>query len=300
MTVTALPVSHAFHSPLMRQVTDAFREVFDDISCHETELTLISNLTGRPARWREISKADYWVRHLTEPVDFAGSMRTVARRGRHTFIEIGPSATLTSLARENVEADGQLWLTSLRRGRPDDMVLLSSLASLYTAGHSVSWRGFHAETTLPKVTLPTYAFDRRRYWLRTVNPRHGSPGTAAAVSEDAPVPVPEDQATAGQASGTPGPLRPDLTRFASLTGDERREALVRYVRALVADELQFDGLSEVGPDEEFLDLGLDSLGAARVSERLATTLGRRIPVAAVMDHPTARKLAVFADQPPES
>ncbi|MER6786897.1 beta-ketoacyl synthase N-terminal-like domain-containing protein [Streptomyces sp. NPDC000658] len=306
--VTSLPVSHAFHSPLMRQVTDAFREVFDDVSCRETEFALISNLTGRPARWREISKADYWVRHLVEPVDFAGSMRAVARRGRHTFIEIGPSATLTSLARENVEDAGdQLWLTSLRQGRPDDTVLLSSLASLYTAGHSVSWRGFHADTTLPRVVLPTYAFDRRRYWLRTVNPRHGRPGDGAgdgagagAAGEDAPAPVSRDRGTAEGTVRAADPLQPDAARLASPAPDERQEELVRYIRALVADELQFDGLSEVGPDAEFLDLGLDSLGAARVSERLGATLGGRVPVTAVLDHPTARKLAVFADRPPQS
>ncbi|WP_255953409.1 type I polyketide synthase [Streptomyces odontomachi] len=304
VTTTVLPVSHAFHSPLMQEVTDAFRAVFDTITFHETEFTLISNLSGRPARWREISKADYWVRHLVEPVDFAGSMGAVARRGRHTFIEMGPSATLTSLARDNVGKegdDGRLWLTSLRRRRPDDTVLLSSLAALYTAGHAVSWRGLHAGTGLPRVTLPSYAFDRRRHWLQTDNPRHPVPTAhAGAPVEGAPGPAATDGATTNTASGAPDPLTFDMAGLAALPQDERHTALAGFIRAVVAAELQFDGPGEVAPDAEFLDLGLDSLGAARVSERLGNALGRRVPVVAVLDHPTARRLAAFADQEQEA
>ncbi|MFJ1543717.1 type I polyketide synthase [Streptomyces sp. NPDC088246] len=292
--VKRLPVSHAFHSPLMGAVTEEFRAAFDDIAFHEPEFTLISNLTGQVARWRDISKPDYWVRHICEPVDFAAGMRTVARRGRHAFIEIGPSATLSSLARENLDAPGDTWLTSLRPAQQDDLALLSSAAKLYAAGYPVSWSGFHAERRLRRVVLPGYAFDRQEYWLRSANPRRSVPGTGAGArpgtAPDAPATVPVAAATAT------APAELDTERLLSMDQGERLAALTGHIRALMAAELQFDDPTEIEPGAHFLDLGLDSLAAARLSGQLGTALGRRTTVSEVMDHPSARSLAEFAEQ----
>ncbi|MFF1915558.1 type I polyketide synthase [Streptomyces sp. NPDC058239] len=288
--VKRLPVSHAFHSPLMREVTEEFRAAFDDIAFHEPEFTLISNLTGRVARWRDISKPDYWVRHIAEPVDFAAGMRTVARRGRHAYIEIGPSATLSSLARENHDAPGDTWLTSLRPARQDDLALLSSAAKLYAAGYPVSWSGFHAERRMRRVVLPGYAFDRQEYWLRSANPRRPAPRTGA----DAQPRTAPDAPAARPVATAPADL--DTERLLSMDQGERLAALTGHIRALMAAELQFDDPAEIEPGAHFLDLGLDSLAAARLSGQLGTALGRRTTVSEVMDHPSARSLAEFAEQ----
>ncbi|MFG2624645.1 beta-ketoacyl synthase N-terminal-like domain-containing protein [Streptomyces sp. NPDC048473] len=286
--VKRLPVSHAFHSPLMGAVTEEFRAAFDDIAFHEPEFTLISNLTGQVARWRDISKPDYWVRHIAEPVDFAAGMRTVARRGRHAFIEIGPSATLSSLARENLDAPGDTWLTSLRPAQQDDLALLSSAAKLYAAGYPVSWSGFHAERRMRRVVLPGYAFDRQEYWLRSANPRRSAPRTG----EDAqPLTAAEGPAVAPTA-----PAELDTERLLSMDQGERLAALTGHIRALMAAELQFDDPAEIEPGAHFLDLGLDSLAAARLSGQLGTALGRMTTVSEVMDHPSASSLAEFAEQ----
>ncbi|MFB7184026.1 type I polyketide synthase [Streptomyces sp. NPDC056230] len=288
--VKRLPVSHAFHSPLMGAVTEEFRAAFADIVFHEPEFTLISNLTGQVARWRDISKPDYWVRHIAEPVDFAAGMRTVARRGRHAYVEIGPSATLSSLARENLDAPGDTWLPSLRPAQQDDLALLSSVAKLYAAGYPVSWTGFHSERRMRRVVLPGYAFDRQEYWLRSANPRRFSPGAGAgarpSTAPDAPATVPV--ATA--------PAELDTGRLLSMGQDERLAALTGHIRALMAAELQFDDPAEIEPGAHFLDLGLDSLAAARLSGQLGTALGRRTTVSEVLDHPSARSLAEFAEQ----
>ncbi|MFF8911981.1 type I polyketide synthase [Streptomyces sp. NPDC015032] len=297
--VKRLPVSHAFHSPLMGVVTEEFRAAFDGITFHEPEFTLISNLTGQVARWRDISKPDYWVRHIAEPVDFAAGMRTVARRGRHAFIEIGPSATLSSLAKENLDTPGSdTWLTSLRPAQQDDLALLSSVAKLYAAGYPVSWTGFHAERRMRRVVLPGYAFDRQEYWLRSANPRRPSPRTALGGQESGAGGGPADGAPAGSAAGSAatGPAELDTGRLLSMGQAERLAALTGHIRALMASELQFDDPAEIEPGAHFLDLGLDSLAAARLSGRLGTALGRRTTVSEVMDHPSARSLAEFAEQ----
>ncbi|MEV5735315.1 SDR family NAD(P)-dependent oxidoreductase [Streptomyces sp. NPDC052292] len=178
--VDRLKVSHAFHSPLMAEVYDDFRAALDGIAFHEPKISLISNVTGRLARLREIGNADYWVRHIGEPVRFLDGIRAVAKRGRHALIEVGPQAALTALARRGVTVEDHLWLASLRRRDTTTRTTLTALADYYAAGLGVSWQGYHAGYATPaKVDLPTYAFQRKRYWLPSVAPRRSAAGGTA-------------------------------------------------------------------------------------------------------------------------
>ena len=176
-----LTVSHAFHSPQMSEVYDDFRAALADVVFHEPAITVVSNLTGRPARFRDIGTPEYWVRHIGEPVRFLDGIRAVAKRGRHAMIEIGPSAALTALAQRGVEAADHLWLTSLRRRDTEGSGLLEAVCSYYTAGLPLAFDHLHEHTPAPaRVPLPTYPFQRKRYWLPTAGPRRTTaPGTAA-------------------------------------------------------------------------------------------------------------------------
>ncbi|MFF8939999.1 SDR family NAD(P)-dependent oxidoreductase [Streptomyces paradoxus] len=178
--VDRLAVSHAFHSPQMAEVYDDFRAALDGIEFHEPAISLISNVTGRLARFRDIATPDYWVRHIGEPVRFLDGIRAVARRGRHAMIEIGPQAALTALARRGVAAEDHLWLASLRRRDRTATTTLTALAEYYAAGLTVSWPGYHAGHAVPaKADLPTYAFQRKRYWLPAAGPRRAAAGGTA-------------------------------------------------------------------------------------------------------------------------
>ncbi|MEU5537967.1 SDR family oxidoreductase [Streptomyces sp. NPDC020362] len=178
--VESLKVSHAFHSPLMAEVYDDFRAALDGITFHEPKISLISNVTGRLARFREIGDPEYWVRHIGEPVRFLDGIRAVAKRGRHALIEVGPQAGLTALARRSVTVEDHLWLASLRRRDTTIETTLTALAGYYADGLAVSWDGYHAGHPAPaRVDLPTYAFQRKRYWLPSVTPRRSAAnGTA--------------------------------------------------------------------------------------------------------------------------
>ncbi|MGF7234688.1 MAG: type I polyketide synthase [Frankia sp.] len=161
-----LPVSHAFHSPLMGETSSAFRDAIKGMAFRDPEFTIVSNLTGRVVEPGEMSDPEYWVRHIGEPVNFEGGMRTLERRGDHVFIEMGPAPTLTALGRRCVKVPkDQVWLASMRPGATDDHIVLRSLAEAYSSGLPVSWRGFHGGGAGRRTTLPTYAFDRARYWL---------------------------------------------------------------------------------------------------------------------------------------
>ncbi|MFF0027378.1 SDR family oxidoreductase [Streptomyces avermitilis] len=176
---TAVP--YALHSPLMTEVYDDFRAALDGITFHEPALSLISNVTGRPARPAEIGTPDYWVRHLGEPVRFLAGIRSVAQRGRHALIEIGPGSDLTALARHGLTADDHVWPVSPRRGDCPADTTLAALAEYYTAGLPVSWAGYHAGRPAPaKTSLPTYAFQRKGHRLPSADPRRtGATGGAA-------------------------------------------------------------------------------------------------------------------------
>ncbi|MGW0531830.1 SDR family oxidoreductase [Streptomyces sp. NPDC003032] len=181
LRVDQLAVSHAFHSPLMAEVYDDFRAALSDITFHEPVISLISNVTGRLARFAEIGTPDYWVRHIGEPVQFLAGIRAVARRGRHALVEIGPSTALTALAQRSLPVADHLWLASLRRRDRGGDTTLRALAEYYTAGLPVSWAGYHEGRAVPaKTALPTYAFQRKRYWLPSVTPRRGGAQGGAA------------------------------------------------------------------------------------------------------------------------
>ncbi|MFE8941660.1 SDR family NAD(P)-dependent oxidoreductase [Streptomyces sp. NPDC007872] len=173
LRVKRLTVSHAFHSPLMEEVYEAFRAEIADITFHDPELTLISNVTGEVARLRDIGTPDYWVRHIGAPVEFAKGMRTVERRGRHIMVEIGPSTGLSAPAKQCVAAQDHLWVACLHPRDTDGRTVRNAVAQLYTANFSLSWTGFHSGRERRTVSLPGYAFDRKRYWLPTGSNRHG-------------------------------------------------------------------------------------------------------------------------------
>jgi len=196
-----LPVSHAFHSPLMAEVYGEFRAALAGITFREPRLTVISNLTGEMARPAELRDPEYWVRHIGAPVNFLAGMRTLERRGRHAFVEVGPSTALTSLARQCVTAADHRWLSSVNPKDERGSTIRAAVAQLYATGTALSWTDFHAGRPHRWVALPTYAFDRKRYWLPLKGRRHavgGAAGTGAAAHPllGAEVSTPE-QAAAG-------------------------------------------------------------------------------------------------------
>lgn len=160
-----LAVSHAFHSPLMAEIFTEFRAALDGITWQRPKIPLVSNVTGAVARFEEIGTPEYWVRHVGAPVLFMNGVRAVDKRGKHVFVELGPSAALTALAKQSVDVASHRWVTSLRRREPGVTASLRAVAELYTAGIRVNWPGFHSGQSVGTIDLPTYAFQRKRYWL---------------------------------------------------------------------------------------------------------------------------------------
>ena len=161
----ALQVSHAFHSPLMAPMLADFQQVASKITYFAPQMKIISNLTGQLVT-EEIATPEYWCSHILKPVQFAASMETLQHLGYQVFVEIGSKPTLLGMARQCLPQEG-VWLPSLRLGQDDWQQMLQSLGELYVRGVSVDWRGFNRDYASRRVALPTYPFQRQRYWVES-------------------------------------------------------------------------------------------------------------------------------------
>ncbi|MFF9505228.1 beta-ketoacyl synthase N-terminal-like domain-containing protein, partial [Streptomyces sp. NPDC014656] len=173
-----LQVSHAFHSPLMEPMLAGFREVAESLAYRQPRIAVVSNLTGDLAGPAEIATPGHWVRHAREAVLFLHGMRTLERLGATSYLEIGPDAVLTAMGRDCLGSSAVL-VPAVRRGREEPRTLLAAVAGLHASGAaSVAWdrvisgAGSDSGAGARRVPLPTYAFQRERYWLR-------EPGRAA-------------------------------------------------------------------------------------------------------------------------
>nr|VFK62579.1 MAG: malonyl CoA-acyl carrier protein transacylase [Candidatus Kentron sp. TUN] len=160
-----LSVSHAFHSAMMEPMLVEFQKVAESIIYFAPEIPVCSNVTGKIAT-DEITTPAYWVRHVRDPVHFASGVESLHAEGFNTFLEVGPKPVLLGMAGQCLPDDAEaLWLPSLREGQDDWRQLLQSLGEWYTRGGVVDWKSFDKDQPRRKVQLPTYPFQRQRYWI---------------------------------------------------------------------------------------------------------------------------------------
>lgn len=173
-----LQTSHAFHSHMMEPILERFEEQASRIRLRPPQVPFISNVTGTWITAEEATDPAYWARHLRQTVRFAGGMQELLNKPGRIVLEVGPGQSLGTLARQHTAKHaGQVVLSSMR-DRHDEIsdvaILLTTLGQLWLAGVRVDWQGFYAHERRARVPLPTYPFERRRYWIE--------PGKSTAVS----------------------------------------------------------------------------------------------------------------------
>ncbi|MFF3350907.1 SDR family NAD(P)-dependent oxidoreductase, partial [Streptomyces sp. NPDC002779] len=161
-----LAVSHAFHSSLMEPMLADFSEVAASVDYADPRIPVVSNLSGRVAG-EEIRTPEYWVRHVREAVRFADGVAALAESGVTKFLELGPDATLTAMGAESVEG---LFVPATRRGHGEVETFTQGVSRLWASGVDVDWAALFEGRNPHRVDLPTYPFQRERYWLESAGP----------------------------------------------------------------------------------------------------------------------------------
>ncbi|KJK55293.1 type I polyketide synthase, partial [Saccharothrix sp. ST-888] len=165
-----LRVSHAFHSPLMEPMLAEFRRIAQVLDYARPKIPIVSTVTGELCA-DELATAEYWVGHVAAQVRFADAVRSLEVAGVRTFLEVGPDGVLCAMGQERAEGPEAVFAPLLRRDRPEPHQAVSALAAAYTAGVPVDWSRFHAGRGARRIDLPTYPFQRRRFWLEAGSAR---------------------------------------------------------------------------------------------------------------------------------
>jgi polyketide synthase 12 len=181
-----IEVDHAFHSPLMDPVLDEFAGSIGELPAGEMAVPVVSTRLGREVTPHELTSVEHWVRHVREPVRFFDAVAHTRAAGARAFLEVGPGSTLASITTDAFASQGvddAVVLSASRRDRGAVEALVASLAQLHVRGGTVDWHALLGARRA--VDLPTYAFERQRYWLAA------GAGTGAADVASAGLSAPE-------------------------------------------------------------------------------------------------------------
>ncbi|KEO82731.1 non-ribosomal peptide synthetase [Tumebacillus flagellatus] len=264
-----LPISVAGHSPLMDPIVAPFKEhIEQNIQFKPLSIPLVSNLTADVMRERVLD-AEYWGRHMREPVLFYQGVDVLLEQGVTAFVEIGPHPVLKTMV-EAMTDGSPLIVGSLNRKEAPWQALQMSLGQLAAAGVNVDWKAFDADFKRRRVHAPTYPFEHKSYWISFDTPAlQLAPEISTALSEVA--------ATA--------PAEEKIQRSTRPT----QELLEQFWKEVL-------GVHSVQPDDHFLMLGGDSLMMIQIKSRVQKTLGLDIPIKDVFLHPTFSDFVAHVDR----
>ncbi|MGV2831538.1 beta-ketoacyl synthase N-terminal-like domain-containing protein [Myxosarcina sp. GI1(2024)] len=161
-----LHTSHAFHSAMMDSILEVFKEEVEKVNLNPPELPFISNLTGTWITTSEATAPDYWTKHLRHTVRFNTGIAELIEDSERVLLEVGPGRTLNTLAKQQTK--DSIILSSMRHPKDeqsDVVFLLNTLGRLWLVGAQVNWDSFYAEEQRQRIPLPTYPFERQRYWI---------------------------------------------------------------------------------------------------------------------------------------
>ncbi|MBG1267392.1 non-ribosomal peptide synthetase/type I polyketide synthase [Nostoc sp. WHI] len=284
-----LVTSHGFHSPLMEPILAEFRQVAATVTYNAPQIDIISNVTGQLIT--EAINPEYWCNHLISSVQFAKSIQTLHTADYEIFVEIGPKSILSGMGSKCLLGKG-LWLPSLRQGREDWQQILESLGELYVRGVQVEWPGFDRDYFRRRVQLPTYPFQRKRYWIET-------PVSTSDNKLDTQTSLPPQLSTTNS-SQFDTQISPSLNVLqvkADKTPEIKRlDLIVSKLHFFIVNLLKAEA-SEVDFYAPFLEIGADSLMLIDAINYIDITYGIKITISQLFEElTTIYAVASYIDQ----
>ncbi len=184
-----LTVSHAFHSELMEPMLQDFEAVAKSLAYSDPQIPICSNVTGELLTSEQATSPAYWAAQVRQPVRFAAGVEYLAEQGATTFLELGPDGVLSAMARATLASADEPPAVAplLRRERPEVSTLVGAIAAAHTNGADIDWAAFFAPARPKRVALPTYAFQRQRFWLESTNQGRGNAAAIGLQSAEHPL-----------------------------------------------------------------------------------------------------------------
>src|SRR5580693_2807166 len=258
----AIDVDYASHGRHVEVLREELLDLLGDVSPRTPQVPFYSTLTGERLDTTALD-AEYWFRNLRNPVRFEQATRALVRDGGEVFVEISPHPVL-SLGLGSVAGESAVVAGSLRRDQGGWDRMLVSAAEVYTRGVPVDWASLCGQHP-SRVDLPTYAFQRERYWLDT---------RATAID------VGFVSRTGDEAAGGSGPQADQLSLA------KRVDSMPALVQGMIAAVLGHSRSVAVDLDRTFKDLGFDSISGSEFSSRLSRETGLQLPASLIFDQPT--------------
>lgn len=162
-----LHTSHAFHSQMMDPIIEPFTQLLRSVKLNPPKIPLVSNVSGTWMTATEATNPDYWAKHLRQTVRFTDGIAELLREPERILLEVGPGRTLSTFVKQH-QNDELVALTSMRHPKEqqsDVAFLLNTLGRLWLLGVKLDWAGFYAQEQRYRLPLPTYPFERQRYWI---------------------------------------------------------------------------------------------------------------------------------------
>jgi acyl transferase domain-containing protein len=276
-------VDCAGHSVQIDALEDELLEAFAPVTPRAGEIPFYSAVTGARLDGTELGPV-YWYRNLRQTVLFEPALRALLERGSRAFVEVAPHPVLALGVEETIAevldyAPAAAVFGALRRDEGGPARFALSLAEAHANGVALDWETILAGAGQRPVSLPTYPFQRQRFWLETAGA-----GTGPLVSEQQGPPPSQEEVVAE------AELAAEL---AAAPAEERRQIALEAVLAHVASVLGHASPAEVEPDRPFQELGFDSVTAVELRNRLGAASALRLPPALAFDYPTPIALAGY-------
>ena len=277
-----LQTSHAFHSPMMDPAIAPFRIEIGKVKLSPPTIPIYSTVTARVLTPEQACDPVYWARHLREPVRFSPALMALLENAAGVLLEIGPRATLTTLARQHMtrERTGATAVASLSdRTQQESESVLLAVGRLWTRGVEIHSESLDRRTRKRRILLPTYPFERQRYWLEA------APASGQTVSAVTP------------AGSTIRHVELNSTMTSMHTtqaiSNNRVPALIIRLRSLLEDA---SGIDMADAGALFVELGLDSLSLTQVAIQLKQVFKVNITFRQLMEsYRSLDSLAVYLD-----
>lgn len=271
--------SHAFHSHMLQPVLERFASHVARLKPQAPHIRYVSSLTGEFVTREQVCSPDYWAEHMRGTMRFNSGVNTILNQRSNTqeettliFLEVGPGKSLTTLARQNSHKHLRDVMVATTRHANEEGAeiahLLRSVGHLWANGVAIDWDAFHSDEPRQKVPLPSYPFKRSSYWVPAKSVSCSM--KSVDLADLPPLPAAEEE--------------PATASTLIMPRDAMEEALFELWKVCL-------GRSDFGVEDNFFDLGGDSLLSVGLVDRLRSLYSISLPTQHLMQHPTIAKLA---------